>query len=465
VVPPDRAIQTLRETAAVTTTTCIETGLDGLGLYTGAMADGRPSSTMLTPASQTPLPAGWLDARELSTSRKSIALLFLLVAYFFYAWSWNTIDVLRPYIKESLKLSLMQSGSAYTLQSIGAIVGAVVMGQVADKIGRRNALVISMFGYGSGLLGALWVTDYGGLVVQRIYLGFFMGSMFPIAVGIYSGLFARDIRGRIAGVVLGTYNLAVAALGFVSSAVFKAGMEWTVMLYAGAVPVVLAGLAVFLIPDDRKLVPYDGLTSGQSTATTALPITELFAPSVRRQTLMLALMSGLNFFAYQAFTGWNTTFLRSVKGIPDTAIGDILGWQFIGSAVGSLAWGWVSDRFGRRVASMGFVACAVLIPIYLFADVSVSTLRTIGLVYGAALSCSAIWGPWMSELYPSHLRSTAASIFNWGRLISMMAPLVTAPLAEVFGLAPVMCMASVSFLMATVVWLSLPETVKHRPLS
>ena len=129
---------------------------------------------------------------------------------------------------------------------------------------------------------------------------------------------------------------------------------------------------------------------------------------------------------------------------------------FVGSALGSLAWGWVSDQFGRRAAATGFVACAVLIPIYLFADVSITTLGAIGLVYGAALSCSAIWGPWMSELYPTHLRSTAASIFNWVRVISMMAPL-----AEVFGLAPVMCLASVSFLMAAVVWLSLPETVKR----
>ncbi|MEY2730136.1 MAG: hypothetical protein RL584_1262, partial [Pseudomonadota bacterium] len=162
---------------------------------------------------------------------------FLLVAYFFYAWSWNTIDILRPYIRESLGLTLTQSGSAYTLQSIGALVGAVVMGQVADKIGRRNALVFSMIGFGSGLLGALAVTSYGELVVQRLYLGFFMGSMFPIAVGIYSGLFAREVRGRIAGVVFCTYNLAVSALGFVSAAVFRAGMDWQLMLWAGAVPV------------------------------------------------------------------------------------------------------------------------------------------------------------------------------------------------------------------------------------
>ena len=76
-------------------------------------------------------------------------------------------------------------------------------------------------------------------------------------------------------------------------------------------------------------------------------------------------------------------------------------------------------------------------------------------------SCSATWGPWLSELYPPHLRSTAASIFNWGRVISMTAPLITAPLAEAFGLAPVMSLASVSFLAAAAIWLSLPETLRR----
>ena len=82
--------------------------------------------------------------------------------------------------------------------------------------------------------------------------------------------------------------------------------------------------------------------------------------------------------------------------------------------------------------------------------------------YGVMLSCSAIWGPWLSELYPPHLRSTAASIFNWGRVISMTAPLITAPLADAFGRAPVMSLASISFLAAAVIWLRMPETVAKR---
>ena len=400
-----------------------------------------------------------IEARAIPLPRRIAALAFLLVAYFFYAWSWNTVDILRPYIKDSLHLSLTQAGSLYSLQSIGAIIGAVVMGQVADKVGRRNALVVAMFGYGLGLLAALLVTSYALLAVQRIALGFFMGSMFPIAVGVYSGLFAREIRGRIAGVVLGTYNLAVASLGFLSAAAFRAGFDWKILLWAGAAPVAIALLAFVLVPDDRKLVPMDGAADGQLTARSALPIGELFKPGVVRQTILLATMTGLNFFAYQAFTGWATTYLKADRGIADTVVGDVLGWQFIGAAVGGLIWGWVSDRFGRRSAAAGFVLAAAIIPIYLFVPMPGRLLEVTGFSYGVMLSCSAIWGPWLSELYPPHLRSTAASIFNWGRVISMTAPLITAPLAEVFGLAPVMSLASVSFLAAAAVWLSLPETV------
>ncbi len=403
-----------------------------------------------------------IRAQDFSRRRRIGALAFLLVAYFFYAWSWNTVDILRPYIKESLGLTDLQAGSSYTLQSLGALFGAIVMGQVADKIGRRNALIISMVGYGTCLLSALLVSSYAGLMVQRIALGFFLGSMFPIAVGIYSGLFARDVRGLIAGFVMGTYNLAVAALGFLSAAAFRAGLDWTVLLWAGAVPVALALFAMFVIPDDRNFIPMDGKSGDEATAKAAIPITELFKPGVAKQTILLATMTGLNFFAYQAFTGWATTYLKEDRAIPDTVVGDVLGWQFIGAAIGGLVWGAIGDRFGRRVAAWGFIAAAAIIPVYLFVELPIGLLELTGFAYGLMLSCSTIWGPWLSELYPPHLRSTAASIFNWGRVISMTAPLITAPLADAFGRAPVMSLASVSFVAAALIWFRLPETVNRR---
>ena len=406
-----------------------------------------------------------IRAEDLSRSRRLAALAFLLVGYFFYAWSWNTVDILRPYIQEDLGLSLTQSGSLYTVQAIGAILGAVVMGQVADKIGRRNALVITMIGYGSMLLSAIWVDSYLMLVAQRVTMGFFMGSMYPIAVGIYCGLFPSSVRGLIAGFVLGTYNLAVSALGFLSAAAFRAGLDWHVLLWAGAVPVVLAVFALAVIPDDRRMIPFDAVPSSETVARAKVPITELFRPGVAKQTILLAVLSGLNFFAYQAFTGWASTYLKTERAIPDTVVGDVLGWQFVGAALGGLLWGWISDHFGRRSGAIGFVLAAAIIPVYLFVEMPIGFLEATGFVYGVMLSASAIWGPWLSELYPAHLRSTAASIYNWGRVISMTAPLITAPLAEILGLGPVMSLASVSFLIAAVIWIRLPETVTRSSMA
>jgi MFS family permease len=417
-----------------------------------------------------------IRAEDISLGRRIAALCFLLVAYFFYAWSWNTVDILRPYIMESLDLTLTQSGSLYTLQAIGAIIGAVVMGQVADKVGRRNALIITMIGYGGFLLSGLLVKSYVMLIGQRLGLGFFLGSMFPIAVGIYSGLFDKAVRGKIAGLVFAVYNAAVAALSFLSAATFRSNLDWSVLLWAGAVPVVLAIFAIFIIPDDRKTIPYGGPIDGPTTAESALPIAELFKPGVAKQTLLLALMTGLNFLAYQCFNGWGTTFLRDERNIPDTDVGDVWGWLLIGQLVGSLIWGWIGDRYGRRVVGWGFIGAAIIVPMYLFLDLNNtilfnhpwylplpdSPLKIIGVAYGIMLSASVVWGPWLSELYPPHLRSTAASIFNWGRVVSMLAPLVTGELAKIFPLPNIMAAASIAFVAAAIIWFRMPETVARR---
>ena len=398
-----------------------------------------------------------IRAEDIPLGRRVIALLFVVTGYFFYAWSWNTVDVLRPYISQALHLNLTQAGSLYSAQALGALIGAVINGQVADRIGRRNALAIVMVAFGSALLAGIVVQTYAEVLVQRFLLGYFAGSMFPIAVGLYAGLFSSAIRVRIAGFVFAVYNAAVSLLGAVSAFVFAQHRDWKLLLLAGAAPVVLAGLAFILVPDDRAMTAFG--VEGDTPTARKLPVRELFAVGVRRQTLLLVLMMGLNFFAYQAFTGWATTYLRGPRGLSDSAIGAAIGWQFAGACLGGFLWGWVGDRFGRRAAAWGFVAAAAFIGVYLYAPLSPSALQLAGFGYGVMLSASVVWGPWLAELYPPHLRSTAASMYNWGRIVSFMAPLITAAIAEHFGLQAAMGTAAISFLLSAAIWRSLPETV------
>jgi len=391
-------------------------------------------------------------------ARAVIAFGFLLVAEFFYSWAWNSVDVLRPYIRDSLGLTLTQAGSGYSAQGSGALIGAVVMGQLADRLGRRVMLMTVMIGYGVTLLAGTAVASYPEYLAQRFVLGLFMGGIFPIVVGIYVGLFSGDVRGRLASLINAVFSCSIMVMG-VASGVF-AGHGWKMLLWLGGVPpILLSVLAFVLIPAsaDARVARKTG------AAARALPVLDLFAPGVRRQTLMLAALTGLNFFAYQAYSGWLTTYLRDVRHLPPETMGDLVAWQFAANILGGFFWGWAGDRFGRRFNALGFLAAALAIAAYLAVPTDARLLAGIGLVYGFMLSASVIWGPWLTELYPAHLKSTAASIFNWGRLVSFFAPLITGQLAGAFGLGATMGVASVTFAVAGVLWLMLPET-HPRPL-
>lgn len=397
-------------------------------------------------------------AEDIPATRRVAAFVFLMFADFFYGWSWNTVDVLRPDIRASFGLTLTQTSLMYTAQSAGALVGAIVIGQLADRLGRRNVLAGIMVGYSLGLAAGAVVTGLAGLLAHRFVLGMFLGGIFPVAVGIYTGLFDRRRCGRLAGFYNGTFNGSVVVLGFMVSTLHV--VDWRMLLWAGAIPpLVAAPLAFFVVPDDRRTIPYG--SEGVQRAPSKLPIAELFAPELRSRTWRIALMIGLNFFAYQAFAGWQTTYLQEVRGIASPLAKELIAWQFTATIIGGFLWGWFADRFGRRANAAGFLALAALILLYLTMGRSVDQLRVMGVLVGAALPASVIWGPWLAELYPAHLRSTAASIFNWGRLISLFSPPITAAVAERCGLGTAMAMAAVSFLFAALIWRTLPETLER----
>ena len=401
-----------------------------------------------------------IRAEDISPARRWSAFVFLMVAEFFYGWSWNTVDVLRPQIRESLGLTLTQAGSAYTAQSLGALCGAVVLGQIADRYGRRRTLFWVIAGYAVfGGLGTL-VQSFPQLLGQRFLLGFFLGGIFPVLIATYMSLFPSTMRGKLAALGQGTYNMSVVALGFAYGTAIGQ-QDWHFLLWAGAIPPLLIAPLVFIfVPDDRNMRPWGADKAPPPSG--KLPMMELFAPALVRRTMLLFLLVGLNFFAYQAFAGWVTTYLKEVKQYVPEVASKIVYWQFIGAVLGGFFWGWFSDRYGRRLSAIGFFLGGLSVLVYLTMLQTPTQLQYGGAVWGFMITASVAWAPWMSELFPAHLRSTAMSIFNWGRLISMTAPLVTGAVADAYGLTSAMLLSAAAFMAGGVVWLMIPETVVRR---
>jgi MFS family permease len=124
------------------------------------------------------------------------------------------------------------------------------------------------------------------------------------------------------------------------------------------------------------------------------------------QTVLIIAMTGLNFLAYQAFNGWHTTYLKDTLGLSGDAIGKLVSATFLGGLIGSLSWGIIADRMGRRSNAFSLFVAAGIICLYLAVPMSVGARWFAIFAYGFFVSASVIWGPWLAELYPTHLRST-----------------------------------------------------------
>lgn len=138
-------------------------------------------------------------------------------------------------------------------------------------------------------------------------------------------------------------------------------------------------LTLAFLPDDRR---YDVFGEGEA-ADDANDVRGTWAEMLRgrrlRLTLACLLLAGLNFSAYQFYSGFITTYLTPVRRFSAELTGLFVFVDGAGTLIGSLTWGMIADRFGRRVNAVGFVLAAAFTVTFLVAPVSAPVLLAVEL--------------------------------------------------------------------------------------
>ncbi|HGP4727839.1 TPA: MFS transporter [Vibrio cholerae O1] len=408
---------------------------------------------------------------EVPMIQRVAAYLAILVGYFFYCYNFVIIDYVRPYIVEAYEgISLSDTAQFYTWQSVGALIGALSCAWFAGRFGKKYTLITITALNGGATIVNMMFTDYATWAAMRFIIGLSLGGYFTVAVSLMIGLFTPTVRGKLTVFASSMFSVALMVMGAYAAFISSIDAPWESLMWVGGIPPLAAAFAmVFVLPSDKNVIAYgeedSSANTGQNTPAKKGSWGEMLSKPYRLLTITCLLLAGLNFYGFQFFSGFVTTYLKEVRQFDGATIGVIFSISAFGSLFGAWVWGAVADKFGRKVNAFGFILAGIMASIFFIAPSdlmigSLNMLAILGLIYNFGLSSSAVWGGYFSELFPAHLRSYGAALFHGGRIIGMWAPMVLIFIKERTDLQTAMWGSPIVWIVAGLLWLSLPETLK-----
>ncbi|MEB5556476.1 MFS transporter [Vibrio cholerae] len=408
---------------------------------------------------------------EVPIIQRVAAYLAILVGYFFYCYNFVIIDYVRPYIVEAYEgISLSDTAQFYTWQSVGALIGALSCAWFAGRFGKKYTLITITALNGGATIVNMMFTDYATWAAMRFIIGLSLGGYFTVAVSLMIGLFTPTVRGKLTAFASSMFSVALMVMGAYAAFISSIDAPWESLMWVGGIPPLAAAFAmVFVLPSDKNVIAYgeedSSANTGQNTPAKKGSWGEMLSKPYRLLTITCLLLAGLNFYGFQFFSGFVTTYLKEVRQFDGATIGVIFSISAFGSLFGAWVWGAVADKFGRKVNAFGFILAGIMASIFFIAPSdlmigSLNMLAILGLIYNFGLSSSAVWGGYFSELFPAHLRSYGAALFHGGRIIGMWAPMVLIFIKERTDLQTAMWGSPIVWIVAGLLWLSLPETLK-----
>ncbi|MBF8247262.1 MAG: MFS transporter [Bacteroidetes bacterium] len=236
---------------------------------------------------------------------------------------------------------------------------------------------------------------------------------------------------------------------------------WRVLFTIGVLP------ALFTIWIRRNISePAVWTAQAHRKQSSTFMILEVFRPPLLSKTVIASLMGTCVLFAYWGLFTWVPTFLSTPieKGGAGLTIVRSSTWIIamqIGAFLGYTSFGFLADRFGRRLTFAGFLFfAAILVPVYGQMSGNETTLLLLGPFIGYfGHGYFSVFGALLAELFPTHIRATAQGLcYNIGRAFSALSPFAIGYLADRQGVGSALSLTSGFFLAGGILIFFLPET-------
>ncbi|WP_205683553.1 MFS transporter [Acinetobacter sp. SA01] len=374
----------------------------------------------------------FLDQQKWSGFQTLIFIMMFLVA-FFDGMDTAVMGYIAPDLIHDWQISKADIIPVLSAALIGAAIGAIVLGPLADRFGRRALLLVSVFIFSIGCVLSSFAINLTQLEILRFITGLGLGAALPNAVTLLSEYCPAHKRAFIVNTMYCGFPIGAAVGGFAAAYIIPHFGWESMLLISGVIPFLLCICMLFLLPEsvrylllkntnDQRIPQILGkinasareqqfeLENSSSNISMLQAMRTVFSSkyAVGTLSLWICFFSGLMIF--YSIVNWMPVLFKEV-GMPPH-LGPIVSGLFALGGIGAMLNGWLMDRFNGNyviaVCTFFTAVCVALLgtAIHWSLLIFIVLMISAGTLQNTAQSSLPVLA---AKFYPTEARTTGVS--------------------------------------------------------
>ena len=305
-------------------------------------------------------------------------------------------------------------------------VGAFLFGRLAERFGRKPALMWNILAYSALELASGFAPSMTSLLILRALFGIAMGGEWGVGSALTMESIPAAARGFVSGLLQTGYSMGF-LLASLAVYLFYDQLGWRYMFVLGTLPAVL----VFFIRRGVEESP----TWAERSRAPRLGLVAILRRDWKLALYCMILMTALNFFSHGSQDAYPNLFLKGQHHFDTHLSSLITAIMNVGAICGGIAFGLLSERIGRRRSMLAAALIALpALPFWAFGTTPL--ILAVG-AFAMQVSVQGVWGvvpAHLNELSPPEIRATFPGlVYQLGNLLAAVNLNLQVAIAETRG--------------------------------